>query len=236
MIAVARLFSSALAGLLMTSAAAQSQEPASEPPFGRLDINEDGWLSGNELDGGWLRFDVDGDGEVDKEEFTRGQAPADSAVMAEPPNQAVRETGNAGAAWLAALPVWAFETRVIDYRDPVRNDLDSSVRGKLELRPDGLFDWVNRTSGSYSFSNFLSGRYRIEGNKLHLDVGENLENTHTYAYVVEPPVLTLYGEFGDPDDPDDSRLIWGLTLCGLENPEGTDAFDERRLRQAQAAC
>src|SRR5688500_18164748 len=40
----------------------------------RLDITEDGWLDGKELDGGWKKSDADGDGEVTKAEFMAGRA------------------------------------------------------------------------------------------------------------------------------------------------------------------
>ncbi len=40
----------------------------------RLDITQDGWLDGKELEGGWIRFDTDGDGEVTKREFYDGLA------------------------------------------------------------------------------------------------------------------------------------------------------------------
>lgn len=40
----------------------------------RLDVTQDGWLDGNELEGGWIRFDADGDGEVTKREFSDGLA------------------------------------------------------------------------------------------------------------------------------------------------------------------
>ena len=39
----------------------------------RLDITQDGWLDGKELEGGWIRFDNDGDGEVSKREFMDGR-------------------------------------------------------------------------------------------------------------------------------------------------------------------
>ena len=39
----------------------------------RLDITQDGWLDGKELEGGWIRFDNDGDGEVSKREFIDGR-------------------------------------------------------------------------------------------------------------------------------------------------------------------
>ena len=37
-----------------------------------LDVTEDGWLDGTELNGGWARFDTDGDNEVTKSEFLQG--------------------------------------------------------------------------------------------------------------------------------------------------------------------
>lgn len=40
----------------------------------KLDWNPDGWLDGKELDGGWRRFDADGNQEVTKAEFLAGRA------------------------------------------------------------------------------------------------------------------------------------------------------------------
>lgn len=48
--------------------------PADEALWQKLDITEDGWLDGNELNGGWIRFDTDGDDEVTKEEWLLGRA------------------------------------------------------------------------------------------------------------------------------------------------------------------
>ena len=53
----------------------------------QLDRNQSGWLSGNELDGGWVRYDRDADGEVTKAEFFAGRG-------AEAP---ARQTGASGA-------------------------------------------------------------------------------------------------------------------------------------------
>jgi Ca2+-binding EF-hand superfamily protein len=45
-----------------------------EKAFTLLDWNEDGWLSGTELDGKWGRFDQDANNRVYKEEFIRGRS------------------------------------------------------------------------------------------------------------------------------------------------------------------
>jgi hypothetical protein len=39
----------------------------------KLDWNPDGWLDGKELEGGWIKFDADGNGEVTKAEFLAGR-------------------------------------------------------------------------------------------------------------------------------------------------------------------
>ena len=39
-----------------------------------LDVTEDGWLDGTELNGGWVKFDTDGDNEVTKSEFLQGRS------------------------------------------------------------------------------------------------------------------------------------------------------------------
>jgi len=39
----------------------------------QLDITEDGWLSGKELDGGWAKYNTDGNGEVTRAEFVAGR-------------------------------------------------------------------------------------------------------------------------------------------------------------------
>jgi hypothetical protein len=59
----------------------------------QLDITQDGWLDGKELEGGWIRFDTDGDGEVTKREFFDGLAkeransvPSKSSSVVPPPS------------------------------------------------------------------------------------------------------------------------------------------------------
>ncbi|HEX9998701.1 MAG TPA: hypothetical protein VGB45_16320 [Abditibacterium sp.] len=48
--------------------------PADEALWKKLDINDDDWLDGNELDGGWIRFDEDDSTEVTRDEWMRGRA------------------------------------------------------------------------------------------------------------------------------------------------------------------
>lgn len=48
--------------------------PQDEQIWKKLDITGDGWLDGNELNGGWQRYDTDQDEEVTKEEFLDGRA------------------------------------------------------------------------------------------------------------------------------------------------------------------
>lgn len=66
-----------LAGFALAAPATYAQGAAlaeDEALWKRLDITEDGWLDGKELDGGWKRFDASGDGEVTRAEFFAGRA------------------------------------------------------------------------------------------------------------------------------------------------------------------
>ena len=51
-------------------------EPDPEKAFVLLDWNNDGWLSGTELDGKWEKYDANGDGIVTKDEFLKGRSKA----------------------------------------------------------------------------------------------------------------------------------------------------------------
>ncbi|MBC8012079.1 MAG: hypothetical protein H7067_18500 [Burkholderiales bacterium] len=56
-------------------ASVASAQPADdEKLWKQLDLTEDGWLDGKELDGGWKKYDADGDSEVTKAEFVVGRA------------------------------------------------------------------------------------------------------------------------------------------------------------------
>src|SRR5688572_19111410 len=59
--------------------------PEDEALWTKLDVTEDGWLDGNELNGGWAKFDTDGDEEVTKEEFLAGRAKERAAAAAKQP-------------------------------------------------------------------------------------------------------------------------------------------------------
>ena len=48
--------------------------PADDALWKKLDWNPDGWLDGKELEGGWIKFDADGNGEVTRAEFLAGRA------------------------------------------------------------------------------------------------------------------------------------------------------------------
>src|SRR5688572_23978258 len=51
-----------------------AQADDDETLWKKLDSNPDGWLDGKELEGGWIKFDTDGDKEVTKAEFLAGRA------------------------------------------------------------------------------------------------------------------------------------------------------------------
>src|SRR5688572_7865184 len=53
----------------------------------QLDITEDGWLDGKELDGGWKKYDADGDTEVTKAEFMAGRAKEQQERTADSPEE-----------------------------------------------------------------------------------------------------------------------------------------------------
>ncbi len=61
---------------LLCSGVACVQAADDEALWKQLDITEDGWLDGKELDGGWKKYDADGDNEVTKAEFMAGRAAA----------------------------------------------------------------------------------------------------------------------------------------------------------------
>ena len=56
------------------AALAQDVPAEDEALWKKLDWNPDGWLDGKELEGGWLKFDTDGNGEVTRAEFLTGRA------------------------------------------------------------------------------------------------------------------------------------------------------------------
>jgi hypothetical protein len=60
--------------LLFAGSAAIFGQESDDQLWKRLDSNEDGWLSGNELAGGWKKYDRSGDNEVTKAEFVAGRA------------------------------------------------------------------------------------------------------------------------------------------------------------------
>ena len=55
-----------------------------EKRFKRADITEDGWLSGTELQSGWLKYDTDGNKEVTRAEFLTGRAKERGAAGPKP--------------------------------------------------------------------------------------------------------------------------------------------------------
>ncbi len=165
-----------------------------------------------------------------------GVSACDPDAQAKPgePVVAAQSSTKDAEIWFQTYPTWAFESMVMNYRDPSKTPLTSRLGGKLEFHADGLFKWTQRHLGSYSFTNFRNGSFRVEGDRLYLDQVNSDGETVTweYTYLLDPPRLTLI----EPGDEEIQQIVWGLTLCGLENPSGIPAQDQERLSDAQASC
>ncbi len=96
--ALSLTFTLAVVGMLSaesnfcSEAVAQVVAPQDAELWKQLDITEDGWLSGTELqDGTWLKYDTDGDKEVTKDEFMAGRAKEKNKTNAAPVGKKIVE-------------------------------------------------------------------------------------------------------------------------------------------------
>ena len=114
-----------------------------------LDRNESGWLSGNELNGGWVKYDTDADGEVTKAEFLAGRGAETAAPQ---PNRGGGATSERDRVMDAVLFV----------------KLDTSGEGYLdggELTGSTFQRYDTNADGRVVLAEFAAGRAkdRLEG-------------------------------------------------------------------------
>ncbi|HWA99488.1 MAG TPA: hypothetical protein VG713_13390, partial [Pirellulales bacterium] len=85
-------------------------EPDLEKAWKLLDWNNDGMLSGTELDGKWSKYDTNGDGRVSKDEFTAGRrndGPKPPQQPAAPPLAPPAPPSPPGSGAKGATPKWS---------------------------------------------------------------------------------------------------------------------------------
>ncbi len=97
----------------------------------KLDITEDGWLDGKELEGGWLRFDTNDDKEVTKAEFLAGRAKARSAQAVSPEEAAkvFKRLDASGNGYLSGTELDGENARAYDANGDNRVTLEEFVAG-----------------------------------------------------------------------------------------------------------
>jgi hypothetical protein len=153
---------------------------SAEQQFARYDVNEDGWLSGTELNAcGCRSADADGDGEVTKAEFVgaflrRGGAPAPASVQRSTPPQPTpspvrtMEPPNAGTAparaGAAALPMGKYNCYANGAGRPM--PWEPGFGGAAEAPRATTQYLMNLTvgeSGNYQYLNRGRGSYRLDG-------------------------------------------------------------------------
>lgn len=130
-------------GVLFFSAACSNAQSGDDPAalFARLDVNEDGWLSGNELENGrWTAFDRNGNSEVTREEFLAGLTTGEknTPAPAEQSSTPVAET----------MPSGVYETYFFGFN----YTLEKWLGGDIEIHPGGRYVFQDE-----------AGRYTLDG-------------------------------------------------------------------------
>ena len=105
----------------------------------RLDTTEDGWLDGKELEGGWLKFDANGDKELTKAEFLAGRAKERGASHRSPtPEEAAKvfkRLDASGNGYLSGTELGEGSARTYDADKDNRVTLKEFVAGYTREKP-----------------------------------------------------------------------------------------------------
>jgi hypothetical protein len=102
----------------------------------RLDLTEDGWLDGKELEGGWKKYDADGDGEVTRAEFMAGRAQERQRAGGSPEEDAqrFRQLDASGNGCLSGTELAEGNTHVYDSDHDGRVTLAEYLAGRARER------------------------------------------------------------------------------------------------------
>lgn len=134
----------------------------------RLDITEDGWLDGKELEGGWKKYDANGDNEVTKAEFMAGRAKDRPQGGGRPSEEDVRlfkqldvsKNGLLSGTELDAGNVRSYDTNG-DGRVTEKEFMDARARlrqGDVRATPAAQADSAGELLTQSDILNFLSTR------------------------------------------------------------------------------
>lgn len=172
-------------GFAQTSRASSAADY--ERQFARYDITEGGWLSGTELDACRCRhYDMNGDGEVTRNEFLAGRimeeagvkptatpvarpAPAPARPQPQARAQPAPVRAPAPARKPAPAPVAAGGLPVGKYNCHYTSMMTVIAAGSVTILPGGRYQYLNGGTGSYAFDRaanslrWLSGPFAGSG-------------------------------------------------------------------------
>lgn len=161
------------------------EQASAQTLFKRLDSNEDGWLSGTELQKGlWLKYDANADKEVTRREFlsgysrehhavaTKGARPTKTVSKVRAGKSAarpVKPTANKTLFGASGLPLqfystWTYRSYLIfDKRfDNGAPTVTRGVGGTITLGPNGTYEKELTFPGPYGINRFAQrGHYQL---------------------------------------------------------------------------
>lgn len=116
--------------------AAPTGSPEDKALWQKLDITQDGWLDGKELDGGWDKFDFDEDGEVTQKEFLSGRLEERNGTSTpeEADAQIFTTLDTSANGYLSGKELDGGNARAFDANSDKRVTLDEFLAGRAKAR------------------------------------------------------------------------------------------------------
>jgi hypothetical protein len=237
------LLSLPLIAVALTSAVPALAQTAADDErlFRQSDTTEDGWLSGTELQGGWLRYDSDGDREVTRAEFLAGRArergarptkptPAAPAVVAPALPPVKRTPGFIVGRCVTAQnrPLAGVRLRVFGVSDAGENisfQARTNAAGAYAVKlPPGSFHlgWALYDAPAPAGPPYALPLYPVDG---------EIDDAPSGPGIVENCVLKLSGRISPLMDPNrDLSYFGGSILVSGGGIEGAGLFDDKYYR------